>query len=583
MRSDRPVIHKSVSFRMLSSDWRTAPLASPPLLQGAALLLCLATLLAGSMSRLAAAQERLPSLTPREFTVEGDVEIRLPDIERQPLSGFGPPPRSYVIPADRAPTVRPYSPDFTALPPLTLAPPRAPAVNRPKPVVGRVEGGAGLSYGRYGRVDLTLPGASGLFYVDADYDGLAANEDAAETTETVAFNRLAITAGGRTLGATQIRLDGGALYDRIDIPETAGPDLPDVRSRTSLAAGFGVEHLRTTPAEVNVRFQSGSIGPAGSVSGLDESRRDARVEADGVARLLGDRLHLDAMGGSLGLDGEVTGAARYGSAGASVGIGGPIVGSFGLRLRAGARALAYAAGDDNGSGNAAVVSPIVELTMPAGPLEVFASNRPHLTPRGISDLYGTAPYLSPDALIIPDVVTVDAEAGVEVRGGPVRVRGFVTYLAAPTYVLFEQSSPGAFLTQSIESLRSAGLGGDATVALPGGISTSAGMHFRSAELDETGDAVPFYPGAVGRAGVQMPFAGSRGRLGVTALVESNRPADRAETTSAPAVADLSADARYALTPTLTLIARGERLLGDLERWPGFRTPPTVMAGLRLTW
>ena len=59
--------------------------------------------------------QRLPDLTPRVFTIEGVVEAALPQIERQPLTGFGPPPRTYVVPADRRAHVGPYGPDLAGL------------------------------------------------------------------------------------------------------------------------------------------------------------------------------------------------------------------------------------------------------------------------------------------------------------------------------------------------------------------------------------------------------------------------------------------------------------------------------------
>src|SRR5690606_41605007 len=84
-----------------------------------ALLLALAPLAATAQPD----DERLPDLTPSVFEIQGELEIDLPQLERQPLSGFGPPPRTYVVPAQRPPATPPYSPPLVRPPTLPLAPP----------------------------------------------------------------------------------------------------------------------------------------------------------------------------------------------------------------------------------------------------------------------------------------------------------------------------------------------------------------------------------------------------------------------------------------------------------------------------
>ncbi|MDX1419312.1 MAG: hypothetical protein R3181_05045, partial [Rubricoccaceae bacterium] len=97
--------------------------------------------------------ERLPDLTPSVFEIQGELEIDLPQLERQPLSGFGPPPRTYVVPAERPPATRPYGPPFDGLPALALAPPPDPRADLPAGQSLRAEAGAGLGGARYARLD----------------------------------------------------------------------------------------------------------------------------------------------------------------------------------------------------------------------------------------------------------------------------------------------------------------------------------------------------------------------------------------------------------------------------------------------
>ncbi|MGB3544552.1 MAG: hypothetical protein WBA11_16660, partial [Rubrivirga sp.] len=112
----------------------------------------------------------LPSLTPRVFESRGTIEVSLPDIERQPLSGFGPPPRTFVVPADRESIAIAFAPDLSTIPSLSLAPPPDPVIEvRPRRRL-RIEGGGGAYVSRYGRLDLSGAGAAGEFFADADYD-----------------------------------------------------------------------------------------------------------------------------------------------------------------------------------------------------------------------------------------------------------------------------------------------------------------------------------------------------------------------------------------------------------------------------
>src|SRR5690554_4547478 len=117
----------------------------------------------------AAAQpdERLPDLTPREFEIQGELQISLPDLQRQPLRGFAPPPRTYVVPADRQPYVAPYAQRVEDLPAVALPQPAPPAVVAVRPRVAQLD----LAFGRYlGRL-ANLMLSTGGFGIDLGYSG----------------------------------------------------------------------------------------------------------------------------------------------------------------------------------------------------------------------------------------------------------------------------------------------------------------------------------------------------------------------------------------------------------------------------
>jgi hypothetical protein len=70
---------------------------------------------------------------------------------------------------------------------------------------------------------------------------------------------------------------------------------------------------------------------------------------------------------------------------------------------------------------------------------------------------------------------------------------------------------------------------------------------------------------------------------VTAYRESERPADRFDGTQAPPFAHVSADVRFDVTSSLSVLLQGDRLAGSVEEWPGYSLPGmTIRGGLRLT-
>ena len=528
----------------------------------AASLLPLALLL---LPALAAAQpaddERLPSLTPRVFESRGAVRVSLPDLERQPLSGFGPPPRTYVVPAEREAVERPFAPDLDALPVYILDAPPEPAVALREPNAFRVEGGAGTQVARYGRLDLATTGAAGAFFVDADYDGVPGGDVGFD--ERVGRDRVGVRAGGQSFAAGRVRIEGHAVVDRYSTPATADFER---RERRALGAEVGVAGFGAVAYDAEVRFEQSRLA---RTDGTEETT-EGRVEAEGRAAFLDGRVRLDAAGGTAGL-GEGGTDVQYGSAGAALALRAP----GGAALVVGARVLGY---DATEGGQSQSVGPILDLSLPVGALRVFAVNTPRLAVRSLSDVAAYNPFVAPDPLLVPDVIPVGARAGVEVGRGEARGRAYALGLYAPTFLVFERDATALYREDYVEATVF-GAGADVVVPAPGGASVSAGVEVRRARTADDGD-VPFYAPVAGRAGVQVPFP--RGRVGVAAYAEGPRPTARLGGDDAPAWAAVSLDARYDVLPPLSLTLRGERLVGEAERWPGFPRPPfAVLLGLRL--
>ena len=506
-------------------------------------------------------RSQLPSLTPAVFESRGAITVAVPDVDRQPLSGFGPPPRAYVVPAERRPVTQPFRPDLDALPALALAAPPEPAGLAFDVRRVRAEGGGGAYVSRYGRFDLSAAAASGEVFVDADYDGIDG------TDGRVRFDRVDVRAGARSFAPGRLRLEAHALLDGYATP-AAFPTAR--RRRRALGVEASAEGLGRVPYAVALGFENGRLGRQDD---LEPSSTEGRVDASGRVGLLGDRLRLDGAAGVAGADGfgsDVT----YGAAGLAVALGtveGP-------RLVVGARVLAFDATAASGAGSGQAVGAIVDVSLPVGTGRLFLTNDPHLGVRSLADLTETNPYVLPAPIVAPDVVPVDARAGIELRPGAARLRAYGLAMFAPTYLVFEQA--GGQFGEAYVQATAAGLGGDVVVTAPSGVTASAGVEVRAGTV-ENGDVIPFYAPIAARAGVQVPLLGGRARVGLSALGESARPRDRSGFDDAGAWGLLALDARYDLRGPFSAVLRGERLVGEAERWPGYPEPPfTVMLGLR---
>lgn len=508
----------------------------------------------------------LPSLTPRVFESRGTIRVSLPDIERQPLSGFGPPPRVFVVDDERTPAERPFAPDLDALPAFTLDAPPEPPSDLDEPRRFRAEAGAGSQYARYGRFDLSTTGAAGVFYVDADYDGLSGQEDAGR----VDFDRLGVRAGGQSFAAGRISLDGHALVDRYSTPGSILSDRRELRSLGIEAASEGVGEV---PYRVGLRFEQSNLR---RLDDTEAASSEGRLDAEGQVGLFGDRLRFDAAGGTAG-SGSGLGDVQYGAAGAAV----ALERADGARFVLGIRGLTYDATALSGGGSSRTIGPIVDVQLPFRDLgTLFVTSDPRLDVRSLSDLAALNPYVSPSPIVSPNVVPVDAQAGLEIRRGAARLRGYAMGVYAPTYLVFERL--GDDYTETYVDARIYGVGGDLGLATASGISASAGLEFRTAGVD-TGDEIPFYAPLAAHAGLAVPFDRDRGRVGLTVHAESERPIDRADSDRAGSFALMSLDARYDVYGPFSAVLRGERLLGEVERWPGFpEAPYAVMLGLRFS-
>ncbi len=563
--------------------WRAHPAALLPLLRAFALPLLFAA--------PAAAQpelERLPDLTPRAFEIRGDLQISLPNLERQPLRGFAPPPRTYVVPADRRTFVAPYRQALDGLPADPLAEPAPPQIATLNPLTGRIDAGFGRYASRLGRLTVSRGG----FGVNAAYSGFSGFEP---FDERPGLDAGSDTFDGRVAytspGPARFGFDVGGDYARYRLIGAAVPQVFDPqpeRSARTVDGGVSVSSARPrAPFGAYVRFASTEVsaGVADDLldSGVPEGSFDqteTRFEGGGTVRV--GRLRLGADGALSGLGGEGLGASLVSySAGAVL----RLAAGRG-QLEVGARLLGYGASPANGGGSSTLVAPVVRFETPLSPTaRLYLRTEPRVERRGLAGLFRENPYAEPEPFVAPDLHLIDGEGGVEVQRERVRFTAYGGLRLSPVTLYFERETTGLrrglYLARYSESVAVRG-GGSVTLIAPGGLRVTAGAEARAAMLDPE-QALPYFAPLVGHLSLALPFAGGRGLLQVTGSAESRRPAAR-DDADADAWATLDAEAHYGLGSTVGLLVRGERLAGRAERWPGFPRPPAaVLAGLRFRW
>jgi len=548
---------------------------------------CSPALLLALLPLAAAAQpddERLPDLTPSVFEIQGELEIDLPQLERQPLSGFGPPPRSYVVPAERQPATRPYGPPFDGLPALALAAPPDPRADLPEGRTFRVEVGAGIEAARYARLDAAGRAGPAILFLSGAYDGVGPTvsfgDEPPDDDGEVRFDRFDVRGGARSTGAIRGGLEGRYARDAYSLP-FLGTEFEPERTVSHGAVTGTLDVEGETPAALRLGVARTSADDEGLAGGGGATPAGLRFDGAGHVEVLRRLVRLEGAFGTSSFSSAVgqDGLFDY-EAGLVLQAHRPGGAAFAL----GVRLLGYEVSSDGGAGaSTTVFAPVARVEVPVGlSARLFAFTEPGLTQRGFADLLTENPY-TVLALLAPDVHTVDAQAGVEVRAGIVGFKAYGGATFSPTRQFFEQS--GGLYAPAYDNARVFSVGADVTVATASGVEATAGVAYRDGQLTDFDEAIPFFAATVGRLGLQVPFDRGRGRLGLAAYGEGSRPTTRSPEGRplADGWATLTAYGAYELAGGVSVVLRGERLLGHAERWPGFpQVPFAVMAGLRFS-
>ena len=529
-----------------------------------------------ALTLAAQAQDRLPNLTPTEFEITGELEINLPQLERQPLSGFGPPPRTYVVPAERRAVTRPYGVAYDGLPAFALATPSDPDFALADGRFLRAEGGLGTEVARYGRFDF----ANSSLFVDVDYDGLGSTTDvvAGGTPDPfVTFNRLDARGGLHTSESLSASVTGLLNYNDFSLPGGAGVN--DMRTISMFGAEAELETVVSAHTPAGISFGVAFTNVDDELNTIPASNSDTRLDAGAFAELLNRFVRVE---GGVGRGSFIEGSDGTDVFDYNAGLIFQAYTAGGLQLEVGARVLGYNTSLQNGDASSTLFAPVAGAELPLGTSgRLFAYTDPHVEQRGIFELLEANPFAE-IGFLAPNVHTVDGEAGIELRNGSVGLKVYGGATFSPTRQFFERNAGTGLFSADYAKARTIVGGVDVSYVTPTGIELSAGGAIRNGSLTELDQALPYYATAVGRIGAQVPFASGRGRVGLSAYFEGERPADRVETSMLPGFGMLGVDAAYEFTQGLSLVLRGERLVGEAERWEGFpQASTTILGGIRL--
>ncbi len=578
---------------------------SPCLLITLAILFLVAALAAPearAQQRPDTTRQALPDIAPREVEIRGQLEISLPALERQPLTGFTDPALVPPLPPHR-PALDPY--ERAQTPPQALpGQARAGDVLRyPPPAKGLFEVGAGRYFSRFGLAHVTLPlSAHETLALRLDYRGssghtpfegrpsLDASFDALDGRLRIGTQQEAFSLGLALDGFLRTYTLYGARSNTSSVhaqPERRGRGGRGTL-RFSLAGPVPVA-LAATYGEtyyVTDLFEEGE--------GTDPERRaqrlavraDARAEIGGRPATVGAALTVTGLdtGGSLRSDlTTFDGGATY-----------QLLATPTYDLTVGGRALIVHTRRPEATGamgTSIYPSPVVRFNWHPRPnVTVYAENQPGLEAHRLADLFQEAPFLVPEPLLAPTVRFLDAEAGVQLFAGPVELRAQAGLRQMPHFLYFEAADQErytrGFTAAHYGEARVLHAGASFSVRPLPALQASISASVRNGRLTGTGDdtIIPYFAPVVGQALLSYRFLDGRGLFQFTGTFEGMRYVDQQKSVQLDPFFNLDLQLAYDITSSLGAVLRVQNIGGGMTRWRYYpQAPLVVMTGLRVRW
>ena len=541
---------------------------------------------------------QLPEIAPREIEIRGERQIALPSLERQPLTGFTSPSTIPPVPPDHRPYTGAYDQPLDGLPESLPVPESVSASMAPtaEPAQGYLEGGSGRYVSRFfeGRVGVPLSPRSRLS-VQGAYTGTEAdpNDDVADARVRLQHTQDPVRIDATAHGSVQRYALHGASSTIQSVAE-----VPD---RESYSAGGAVQVRRTNPdapAQAEVRYDQTEYTSHLDPTATEQTYSQQQLGLSGEATApFPYRPHVRAQYRRSWLgegpqtqtayDAEVSGTVSYS----------PIEP---VSVEAGAAVLAFdtpaqPVQSNAGSAGATFVAPVVDAEWRvAGGTRLFLRNQPRLGDTALDPLYATNPYAQHAPSLRPPLETTNAEGGLTLTRGPVRVVAAAGYRYAPTYRYFDLDrggqGAGQGVYQGLYQVRYDAARiweGRGEVALQGvdGVQASLGLSVRDGTLPDVNGPIPNFAAVTADALLTVSFAGGDGFLKAHGEFHGPRDAGLSPTVRLDPYVSVDLEGSYAVGSDLELVARAEQLSPDAPTmWANYPQPVAELSvGLRLRW
>lgn len=537
---------------------------------------------------------QLPEIAPREFEIRGELQIAFPEFERQPLQGFASAPSRPSVPQARTPYVEPYKQELDSLPERLVAPEpvSAPVQSASaSPGIGYLEAGTGRYFSRFAAGHASLPLSSREHVsVRADYSGIEGFSpfaDASVETPSDAIDGTVRLVSRREPVRASLALEG--LIDDYTLYGAArGADafLPD-RTFYSGAITGRLATTGTVPGALQV-----SLGQHRYTTDRSEtvtaSFRERRLSLEGNLSLPIDEMdgQLDVAYARSILGGDVPGGTESDlDAGASL----EVFRRPDVTVAAGARLLwnrgpSFLFQSSSPTASSLYVLPTVRAEWSAAPpVTIFAENDPNLAGGSLRTYHSQNPYAEEAPSTRPTVYTTDAEAGVDLTQGWVRLQAQAGYRYSPSYRYYVPGVRG-FAVQ-YDAARIFHGGGE--IALQGleNVQAALGVSVRDGTLSSQDDEIPYFAPVQSHAMLSVTFADGDATLQTTGTLNSPRPTDRTGTNELDAYVAVDVEGSYTISSTIEVLLRAKNLSpGAPEQWLRYPRPPTqITGGFRIRW
>lgn len=549
---------------------------------------------------------QLPEIAPREIEIRGQLQIAFPSLQRQPLHGFSTAPQLPSPPENHRPYVEPYKQELEnlpeSLPELETASQSLEAAGR-DPAQGFLEMGSGRYFTRFAEGRLSVPlSRTETFSVHGDYTGTegftAFESPSIQTPSDEAAAQISIESR-REVVLLDADVSGEAsrytLYGANPAFTNSVERSPDrdaysfgtslrVRTRGSIQSSLQAFYDYT-------QYSTQFISPEqGTANVFDESRIGARGSITLPVGPFPPRLDADASHSQL--SGDVPGSTAFSlDAGGSV----PLLSSDALSVRGGARFLTFETPADptlqsSPTANGSFMSPSVQVEWQvASGAKVHLQNTPTLRKGSLEALYADNPYAEHAPSLRPTLETTNAEAGLTISPGPVRISTSAGYRYAPSFQYFEPGGDSRYtagiFSVAYESARI--IQGSGRIALEGfdPVQISMSLAYRDGELTELETIIPNFAPVVADAMFSYSFADERGLLQLNGHFESERYPTTAQNQALDPFFTVNLEGAYSVSSSFEIVARASNLsVESPTKWPRYPRPPAMLsAGLRIHW